>query len=145
MLIEYALNKDIDTVSEWAKSIDDTNFTFSQKIKICSILGLFIGEASSHEDDINLFNKIRNQIAHKLSYEHGLLTAFINRQKFVNDAILKFGDTPTDLKLLKGGIIYICGQIGGLIETRHTFDAGTRETMIKTVKDRKAQKSNDNG
>lgn len=71
LFIEYQLDNFIKALSKSRVEFDNMNFTFTQKLNICRILGLF--ETSEElEDYIVNLNKLRNQIAHKHNYDNDL-------------------------------------------------------------------------
>ena len=73
ILIEHLVNRFIESSIKNPMEFDSTKFTFSQKFKISLMLGLPIGIKS----EITSIYKLRNQIAHKLTYDGELLTSFL--------------------------------------------------------------------
>src|SRR5258708_9990276 len=117
ILIEYAMNKFIDDFSEHNKSIEDTRFTFYQKVQICKILGLFfIKENDELEIEIIALNKLRNEIAHKLTFTRETLETLFKYHPDEEKVLERFKPHTRDLKMLRWIIMFMCGNIIGRLE-----------------------------
>jgi hypothetical protein len=75
ILIEHLLDRFIESSIKSPKEFDRTRFTFSEKLQISLMLGLPVGI----KDEITLIYKLRNQIAHKLSYDNDQLTILLKK------------------------------------------------------------------
>lgn len=77
LLIEYALNQFIQTCNLSNSDFEKMNFTFSNKIKIATLFGLF----NSNDDLLNYItdlNRLRNQVAHKHEFDETLYEKIVN-------------------------------------------------------------------
>ena len=77
LFIEYSLNKFIEANNKSETEFEKMNFTFSHKLNICKILGLF-EKHSDLEVYISDLNKLRNQVAHKHKFEDNLYDKIVN-------------------------------------------------------------------
>jgi hypothetical protein len=77
LFIEYSLNKFIEANNKSQTEFEKMNFTFSHKLNICKILGLF-NMHSDLETYITDLNRLRNQIAHKHKFEDELYDKIVN-------------------------------------------------------------------
>lgn len=114
ILVEYSLNcyleaKSINKESNFFKE----QFTFATKVKIAkhfTVLG------STNDDiikEINILNKIRNEIAHKLTYNENLLTQLFSEVKKKSPkGIFSKRDAPIKEKII-GAIAFINGALFG--------------------------------
>jgi len=104
ILIEHLLNRYIELSIKAPKEFDPSKFTFAEKLQIALMLGLPYGI----KDEITLIYKLRNQIAHKLSYDEKLLITLIKKiSKY-------YKDHKTGLPLIlesRTAISFICGVI----------------------------------
>lgn len=76
ILTEYAMNFYIEMSSAEKIDLKETRFTYSNKIDIVRILGLF--KKNRHLcQELKLLNKLRNSIAHKLKYDEKILADFL--------------------------------------------------------------------
>lgn len=108
ILVEYELNRFILVASKKKDVYNDSQFTFFQKCKIASILGL----PELLTEDMLLLNNIRNQIAHKLSYKKESLDLLLERsKKKMSDAKLAVANKSTFE--LKDTITFICSVTFG--------------------------------
>ncbi len=108
ILIEYSLNKFINDVNDGEVDIDQTNFTFYNKILVAEFLGLFKNKDHLRENLINI-NKLRNQIAHKLFYEEELLKRIIEKYVALNIFGSEIEKNKPDFENFYFIIISICG------------------------------------
>lgn len=77
LFIEYSLNKFIEANNKSQTEFEKMNFTFSHKLNICKILGLF-NKHSDLEAYVTDLNRLRNQVAHKHKFEDELYDKIIN-------------------------------------------------------------------
>ncbi len=131
ILTEHALNFFIEMQSV-EKMDKNAKFTYSNKIEIAQILGLF---KNNHElkKELKLLNKLRNSIAHNLKYDKDALKQFLLSFKKVKDAFkdgktenleddeeVYFEQAEGKFKVSGGHmkfmllICYMCGQIFSL-------------------------------
>lgn len=68
LFIEYQLDKFLTAFSKTTVDIEKMNFTFNHKLNISRIIGLFENNEELENYVVNL-NKLRNQIAHKHTYD----------------------------------------------------------------------------
>lgn len=76
ILTEYAMNYFIEMNSKEKISLKELRFTYSNKIDIVRILGLFKDNEFLY-NELKLLNKLRNSIAHKLKYDEKTLEEFL--------------------------------------------------------------------
>jgi hypothetical protein len=82
LLTEYSLNYYIETKSNNREPIHKSRFSFSNKIKIAKLFGLFDSLNSKElETFINDINSLRNQVAHNLEYDPKLLEKLVEYPK----------------------------------------------------------------
>lgn len=74
-LIEYTINLYINSISQKNNpDFCDGNTTFSSKLKILENFGKNIGNIDvNFFEELNMLNKLRNEIAHKLKYNEQLI------------------------------------------------------------------------
>jgi|SRR5690606_4466978 len=77
LFIEYSLNKFIEANNKSNAEFEKMNFTFSHKINICKILGLFKNHPDLETYILDL-NKLRNQVAHKHKFDDDLYDKLVN-------------------------------------------------------------------
>ena len=80
LFVEYMLDKFIEAKSKSNYNIDKMNFTFYHKLNVSKILGLF----EKHKEMEIYFqdlNKLRNQIAHKHTYDSDLYDKIVEYPK----------------------------------------------------------------
>ncbi len=134
LLVEYILNKYIDSFSDHGKRMEESKFTFSQKIHVCKILGLFSADGDTLEEQILILNKIRNQIAHSLSFKRSLLNQLYKFHPKFKDRFKNEIGKRKDILLLTTIIPYVCGNIYGILETKFIFEEIVKEVGIKALK-----------
>jgi hypothetical protein len=76
ILLEYLLNQIIKIKSEYNLEIENTTFSFNQKIEILVILNI-IENNSDIFQILKIWNNLRNQIAHKLYFDRKLVDKLI--------------------------------------------------------------------
>lgn len=129
ILIAYSINKFIADTNESNLDIDKVGFTFSNKIKVAELLGLF-NHNDRTKESINIVNKIRNQIAHQLTFDDEKLQDLL---KIYIKLGVKGGGidkTQSDLENLRGVIIAICGLVMGKKIGREKSNAFTKQTLM---------------
>lgn len=101
-LTEYTINLYINSISHKNKpDFCDGNTSFSLKLKILENFGKNIGKVDANFfEELNMLNKLRNEIAHKLKYNEQLIQniysllskkdSSFNKTNFKNE-ITKFG------------------------------------------------------
>jgi hypothetical protein len=113
ILVEYSLNKFINEVNNGGVDIDKINFTFHKKITIAEILGLFNKKDFLKQSIVDI-NKLRNQIAHTLTYEEkllkGLIKGFVEMDKPDDTGI---HEESSDFSNFYNILIAICATIMG--------------------------------
>jgi hypothetical protein len=75
ILIEHLLDRFIESSIKIPKEFDRSRFTFSEKLQFSLMLGLPKGI----KEEITLIYKLRNQIAHKLSYDNDQLLSLLKK------------------------------------------------------------------
>lgn len=91
ILTEYAMNFYIEMSSAEKIDLKNTRFTYSNKIDIGRIVGLFKEDPFLY-NELTLLNKLRNSIAHKLKYDEKILAEFLkgfekHRNKFESEKL----------------------------------------------------------
>ena len=76
ILLEYLLNQIINVKSDYNLEIENTTFSFNQKIEILVILNI-IENNSDIFQILKSWNNLRNQIAHKLYFDRKLVDKLI--------------------------------------------------------------------
>lgn len=105
ILIEYELDLAIEQTVVEKKQYKSEKFTFSQKVMIANMVGV----ALRYKSEISALNKLRNQIAHTLSYDDKYAHSIIKEMSKKYPEILVIKD---NLKALGTAISFICGAIG---------------------------------
>ena len=110
LFIEYSLNKFIEANNKSETEFEKMNFTFSHKLNICKILGLF-EKHSDLEVYISDLNKLRNQVAHKHKFEDDLYDKIVNYpESFEKQTRWKTkGDFREAIMAIKSS--FMCGMI----------------------------------
>lgn len=116
LLIEYMMDQLINLFSKHKIDITKERFTFYQKISLLHILG-FPADPTILPS-IEIINKLRNQVAHTLSIDRGLIDTLLKINCEDPDSFR----TPNDNERA-GGIKsitkFICGALMGIIEAHH--------------------------
>jgi hypothetical protein len=113
LVVEHTMNLVIELLDDSVKKYDLERAKFSDKMKLCGYLGLFNGNRTTH-DQINLLNKLRNGIAHRLEYDPVEIEQLFNYNKH-NLQILTNGMTDTTRILLKKLNICVQGICGAIL------------------------------
>jgi len=112
ILIEFSLNKFISDLNDGGIDVDKTNFSFYSKIYVAELLGLFKSKDHLKVSIVDI-NKLRNQIAHKLSFDKKLLEKIIAVYIKLNVSGSKVDKAKSDFENLYYIIIAVCGLIMG--------------------------------
>jgi len=112
ILIEYSLNKYINEVNDGGIDIDGKNFTFHKKITVAEMLGLFKMKGFLRESIIDI-NRLRNQIAHKLSFEEKITKGIIKVFVEIDEPESGIEKEKSDFENFYYIVIAICGLIIG--------------------------------
>jgi hypothetical protein len=78
ILTEYYLQHSINQLAVEKLNFDKVRFTFSNKIEIAKLVGVFTREIDLYAE-LRLLNKLRNSIAHNLGYDKSILNDFLSR------------------------------------------------------------------
>jgi len=104
ILIEHELNCAIEKCILYKNEFKADKFSFSQKILIANMLGI----TKHFKDEIILINKLRNQIAHSLSYDSQLVDSIINRMTQLDKDLHKIADRSQAFARV---VSFICGGL----------------------------------
>ena len=115
LIIEYALTQYIRCSSYVLVEIDNINFSFSKKLEISILMGFGNGDPTLIPS-IELFNKLRNQVAHKFEINKNLVDEII-RLNCDEEWLIDLNDR-TRIRCLKAFCASICGRILGAIEAK---------------------------
>lgn len=114
IIVEFALNKFIEFKCQSTIDIGNERFTFADKITLAYMLGL-IGHPTIIPS-IELLNKLRNDVAHKLIIN----TPKIDELLRINSDHYESFKSPSDAERLRGikNVTYgICGFIMGVTQS----------------------------
>lgn len=113
LIVEYAITEFIRCTSHVLVEPKDIRFTFSQKLEIAVLNGFGAG-CSTTVPSIEILNQIRNQVAHRFTYERNLLNELIQ---------INFEDTDPNtlsdrecITCLRNYCAFQCGAIAGHIQ-----------------------------
>jgi hypothetical protein len=134
VLVEYALNKYIDAFSHTDISIEDSRFSFAQKLDVCRILGLIKNSTDHLNEQLVALNKIRNQIAHTLTFDHKTLEQIFKHHPQEVQQFKSLKEDTKNIKVLSGIIPWLCGNIIGRLETKQTIDKAIREIGVQQIR-----------
>lgn len=116
LLIEYALDYFINTITDGRYEEENFDFTFSQKHKIAILLGL--DHANLH-NEIRIFieelNKLRNQIAHNIEFDTKLLDKIVDKKQYYDPEKYSSLDMFYQF-LLREKTAFIAGRISAIAE-----------------------------
>ena len=113
ILIENLLNHFVYKVSSHLGEFEETKFNFSQKLHLFYIFAT--DNVTEIKNSINLLNKLRNEIAHRLTFEEKLLQTFIT-SVIDNYKSMKGFKEENTLDTIKSAITFLCGCLYGQIE-----------------------------
>lgn len=77
LLTERALQYYINVNAKIKVNFKKVNFTYSNKIEIARLLGLFENGNKTLYELLKLLNKLRNSIAHNVDYDEDLINKFL--------------------------------------------------------------------
>jgi hypothetical protein len=77
LFVEYSINKFIQANNKSDVEFEKMSFTFSHKLNICKLIGLFKGHQDLEQYFLDL-NKLRNQVAHKHMFDEKLFDKLVN-------------------------------------------------------------------
>jgi hypothetical protein len=111
ILVEYAINLYLEAISTSEQSdFFKENFTFSNKLSILKHFGNLGTKEDNLYQEIHLLNKLRNDIAHKLTFNEKHLQDFYSHMGNKSSRIMD-GTYKTDREKFIGAIGFICGAI----------------------------------
>jgi hypothetical protein len=134
VLVEYALNRYIDAFSATDTSIEDSRFSFAQKLDVCKILGLIKNPDDHLNEQLIALNKIRNQIAHTLTFDRQTLHQIFKHHPEEVEQYNSQQEDRKNIKILSGIISWLCGNIIGRLESKQTIDNSIREIGVQQIK-----------
>lgn len=114
ILVEYAMNKFINDLTEDSFDIYKENFHFAQKIKLCKALGLFESTVYPLEETMTTLNKIRNSIAHYLEYDIEEINKLFSIFKKMSKDVRPIGNHLNEIEIMKELVPAICGLTMGI-------------------------------
>ena len=115
LIIEYAITQFIRCTSFALVDAEKIRFTFAQKLDIAVLHGLGCG-CSTTVPSIEMLNQIRNQVAHRFTFDRQLVTELI---AINSDNGNGSRQTPSDrecIGFLKRYCAFMCGEIAGQIK-----------------------------
>lgn len=115
ILIEYMLNHFIDKVTEEKVDFESNRFSFSQKIYLAELLGI---KSKEINDQINLVNKLRNDIAHRLTYNKQHLGTLLSNIGKKYPTIIELKKSQNITIATVGAMTWICANIYAQIESQ---------------------------
>lgn len=124
ILVEYTLNCYLESISK-AESSDffAENFTFANKVKIANHFGQLGGKKENLIKELTLLNKLRNDIAHSLTYSEKHLEELFSELKKKNAT--DFFSLPN--QTLKDKLIGALSFISGAIFAAYRFQINPKE------------------
>ncbi|QKZ13775.1 hypothetical protein [Spirosoma sp. KUDC1026] len=129
ILIEYVFTSFIENYSTEDDYRLDDKFPFYSKFQICRLLGLYTEKDTALIEQINVINKMRNDIAHKLTFDRTLLPNLYKHHNGLKQEVKK--------KKLKGEakdrymLVMIFGSLCGNFSGR----AAAVNTVHNTISD----------
>jgi hypothetical protein len=130
LLVEYALSRYIDVLSQHKNTIDELRFTFTQKLEILKILGFI---SMSDEWDLELLeqlktlNKIRNEIAHSLTFDRKMLDQLFKYHPKELEEYKRYKEGNRDREILIGIIPWIFGALEYLMERKEPHEEALKK------------------
>ena len=129
LLVEYAMSRYIDVISNHDTSIDSLRFGFFQKLELCKILG-FIDVTNQKDleiyDQLKILNEIRNKIAHSLSFDRKMLDGLFKYHLDELEEYKRYKEANRDREILKGIIPWLFGALSRLMAQRETKAAALK-------------------
>lgn len=131
LIIEYALTQMIRCSSVVLVQPEALKFSFSEKLEIAVLLGLGNG-CPTTVPSIELLNRIRNQVAHRFSFERALLhdLARINSDSV---DIASLSDRQV-VSCLRHFCAWICGLIAGGLKVNITMSTWPNSAIQPSAK-----------
>lgn len=121
LIVEHAITEFIRCTLRVLVEPKDISFTFSQKLEIAVLNGFGAGCAIT-VPSIEILNQIRNQVAHRFSYERNLLNELLQ---------INFEDVDPNalsdrqcITCLRNYCAFQCGRIAGEIEALMVLSQG---------------------
>ncbi|MDB5136099.1 MAG: hypothetical protein JWP37_2702 [Mucilaginibacter sp.] len=140
LLTEYALEKFIEMKSIEKINIQEARFTYSNKVEVSKILGLFKLNKSLY-NELKLLNKLRNSIAHKLEYDMMILNEFLKNfdSQLFSKLDPRFNNLEKDISItikssgeeeykIKGDHLMFCLHVSFICGT--ILGSGGKESLI---------------
>lgn len=129
IFVEYSLNCFLEVISIKKDSNFFKEFSFNNKIKIAENFTPIGGEDDDIIKELFLLNKIRNQIAHRLSFDNSLLeNLFKEVEKKSPKGTLSKSDA-TEYEKIIACISFLCGALFG--GYRHLLGEGDLESYLE--------------
>lgn len=113
LLIEFMVDQSLNLLSANKIEIERERFSFYQKITLLHMLGFPPDPAFL--PSIELINQIRNQVAHTLDIDRGLIDKLIR----INSEDPEKQDIKDDNERIKRITWFICGTLMGIIHGLH--------------------------
>lgn len=128
LLIEFLINKFLQSHSDdETLDISKENFQFHQKLKICKMFGILYSDEDYISEQINLVNKLRNNVAHRLEIDYNTINQiksyYSDSENIVSEKEL--------IKFLKYVIQNICFQLIGRFEAGIYLENELKERATK--------------
>ncbi len=116
ILIEFMMNQYINLLSESKVDVTKERFTISQKLTIVHMLGFIFDPLIL--PSIEIINKLRNQVAHRLTIDRGLIDKLLKINSEDPDTFIEPNDAER-AKGIKSITRFICYAFLGVIEAKH--------------------------
>ncbi|MBF0694630.1 MAG: hypothetical protein IR153_06195 [Flavobacterium sp.] len=129
ILLEYTINHYIENVNENDVEFEPGKFTFAQKIHLFEFLS---GCNREILEIINLLNKVRNDIAHRLEYKDQHISSLISLIRKLDSSFIPKLDNRNKVDELKIALSYMCGYIIGFKNAFVADKKMLRELNAKT-------------
>ena len=112
ILVEYMLNCYLESIS----NIKDSDFfreklTFSMKLNMARHFGELGNKEENINQEVQLLNKLRNDIAHNLSYNEKHLSEFYSHLGKKNTRFKSSDVFENEFEKFKSSILFLCGAI----------------------------------
>lgn len=119
LLLEYVLNQYIRLTAKCEVDISKERFSFSQKLTLVHILGLL--PDSTTIPTLELFNRIRNQVAHTLSLDRKLIDLLIKINSEDPESIAQLDD-KTRVRAIKNITSFYCISLIAAIKAHNELE-----------------------
>ncbi len=127
ILIEHELNDAITRSISNPSEFKSEKFTFSQKTILCYMIGI----GNRFKSEINTINKLRNQIAHTLSYDEKYIDLILKEINLKSND-LHVGKSRVDA--LGASVSYICGALSVYSDDNSIKMKAIREFILNLKK-----------